>query len=362
MEYKINPVFKKLFLKLMSDPIIQLPKRGGKEYTSSLQELYDFYIEQLSFISQRERYAIKNLCDKIIQIVSLSNQDQAYLQFKELMITYTKYKPIHIIKDNLPVDGYGVKNVNLFRVRKESSNREFYREEIFHQPIDQYRYINAYRYNLTATPSLYLSSTIQCCLKELGLGMDDKLIGAMYRVDTKKDNALYIIDFGVRPLDFIKAKGHYVEGYSYHNYLFTYPLLAACSFIASNKKGVCIPEYAITNLLLRWLVENHNTVLCGIRYFSCHNATYIMDEGKEPRKEDNIRSFTKRFINYVFPIEGDAKKGDSISNKLNQYFVVNKPKLSCDYITIQDFERHIKQDTRTLKRVKQNKEAVMLKK
>lgn len=362
MEHTIYPNFKKTFMELMREPKLQLPKRGGKEYYQSLEELYDFYCSHLTDLTDKQISAIKNLCNQILKIVSLSNQDKAYQEFEELMIRYTKYHAIHIIKDVLPIDGYGVKNTNLFRVRKEKANYEFTRDNIFHQPINQYRYINAYRYNLTASPSLYLSATVQCCLKELNTKVDKGLIGSMFRLHPCSIGKLYVIDFGVRPIDFVKSKRHYVEGYKYQDYLFTYPLLAACSFVVSDKSAPTKPEYAITNLLLRWLVNHHSDSLCGIRYFSCHNAVYIMDDGKGPKKEDTIRSFTKRFINYVFPIEDDAKKEGDFSKKLNQYFLVNKPKLSYDCIDIRDFEGNIKKDTQSLKRVVAIKELAETKK
>lgn len=341
---------KKAFLALMQDPNIQLPKRGGKDFLASLQQLYMFFCKELSFLTKQDQVMIEEICQSILEIASLTNQTLAYEKFCKVMEKMSKY--IHIIKDCLPVDGYGISNRNLFRIRNESENRVFSRQEIFHQPIYQYKNIKAYRYNVKDNPSLYLSSTVHCSLKELGSSMNNHLIGSLYRLDDEREDALYVLEFGVRPIDFIRSKKHFVNGYTYRNYLFTYPLLAACSFVATRKDSDTIPEYCISNLLLRWLVDNHDDKLCGIRYFSCYNATYIIEDKRECRKEiDTNASFTKLFMNYVFPIEKDARKTDSYSTKLVRNFLINKPKLSCDCIDIRDFEKNIKTDNRSLKKI-----------
>lgn len=341
---------KKAFLALMQHPDIQLPKRGGKDFLVSLQQLYTLFYKELNFVTKQDRDAIQDICNTILDIASLTNQTLAYEKFCLLMETYSQY--IHIIDDCLPVDGYGISNRNLFRIRNENENRVFSRQEIFHQPIYQYQNVKAYRYNVKDNPSLYLSSTVHCSLKELGTTMNNHLIGSLFRLDEDSEDALYIIDFGVRPIDFIKSKKHFVNGYTYRNYIFTYPLLAACSFVVSKKGVDTIPEYCISNLLLRWLVDHHDDKLCGVRYFSCHNATYIIEDKRECRKElDTNASFTKLFMNYVFPIEKDAKKMDAYSTKLTRNFFVNKPKLSCDCVDIRDFEKNIKTDNRSLKKI-----------
>lgn len=339
---------------LLKDEAFQLPKRITKTYKNSLSKLLENYCEKLSFLGQNQRDEIINICNYLIDM-SCNDQEYCYQKFIEMINNTVLLEKINVIKDRLPIDGFGISNVNLFRVREIEDDVVYEREDIFHLPENLKENQKVYRYNINGKPSLYLNSTIYGCCNELNKSENDKLIGSLFRLSNEvldKDQ-LFIIDLGTRPRDFIYNKSKKIMNYTYTNYLYVYPLIAACSFIAPNKNKPAPAVYCITNVLLRWLSQNYGDKLCGIRYFSCTQEEYIIKDAKGLKKESETnQSYTKYHINYVFPTE-IGNSSYQFSKKLADAFLVSKPRHMKDCLDIKDFETTIKRkDIKTLKKIK----------
>lgn len=340
------------FLELMADEKIQLPLIEDENYENTLKELYRYYCQKVSeFMTEPQVKAIQMICHHILKMINQYNDD-AYKTFEDLMKIHIFKNNLHIIEDKLPVDGYGRSNINLFRLRNVHENRKYKRKEIFHDPrnknTDAYR--KPYRYNLEERPSLYLSSTVYCCHKELGTDIDkQRMIGSLFRMNPESQSQFYIVDLANRPIDYVKRSNQYKKaniGYEENAYLFVYPFIAACSVVVPNKDKRNICEYKITNILYKWLVKNHGDKLCGIRYFSCHDSIYcITDKNNDLIFERRSQtSFTKYFINYAFPI-GNELDDDGYCCKLKNNFIVSYPRFLKEFATIQEFEKEIKKST-----------------
>ncbi|MEG0548657.1 MAG: hypothetical protein RR518_07620 [Coprobacillus sp.] len=345
------------FIELMSDERIQLPLREDEEYKLTLENLFEYYCMKVSkVLSEKQVNSMRMICDIILQIIDEDN-DSAFQRFERLMNIDIFTSNLHIIEDELPIDGYGRTNINLFRLRRVIENKNYKRIDIFHEPKTDKLYENSrpYRYNLEYRPSLYLASTVYCCKEELGVeGNKDMVIGSMMRLDSKADKKLYIVDLGNRPIDYVKANNKYKKaniGYSQHNYMFIYPFIAACSVVVPNKKKRNIIEYKLTQILYRWLVKYHEDKLCGIRYFSCYDGCYKMVDKKNKYifERDSKTSFTKYFINYAFPISKSVDDS-GYCNRLKETFIISNPKFIKDYATIKRYEEELKYNT-TLTRV-----------
>ncbi|MFR7592540.1 MAG: hypothetical protein ACLUVC_13950 [Longibaculum sp.] len=339
------------FYDLMNDEGIQLPLREDDDYKKTLEKLFDYYCDKLlTFASEKQVNLIRIICESILKMID-EDSDEAMRTFERLMTLDGFKNNLHIIENNLPIDGYGRKNINLFRLRKVSENKNYKRKDIFHDPrtSQNYKERKPYRYNLESRPSLYLGSTVYCCYKELGAESDQNIIGSLLRMDFEKIKGLYIIDLANRPIDFVKRKNKYKKanlGYKENEYIFIYPFIAACSVVVPSKENRNIIEYKITNILYRWLVKNHNDKLCGIRYFSCHDAFYCIKDKHDERlfEKDSQTSFTKYFINYVFPVSNETD-GEGYCSRLKDVFNITKPKYLKEFKTIKDFESNIKYST-----------------
>ena len=276
---------KKQFKELMAREKFQLPKRIDDTYKDSLWDLLDLYMESISFLKPKQQMEIKAICDYLKQMAHQNNSDKIFELFCKMMEHTVLLSHLHIIEDKLPIDGYAVKNANLFRLRGYDSNRNYKRKDIFHMPMKCNQNAGALRYNIAGFPSLYLGSTVYGCCVEMGKGEQDKLMGSMFRLREDRKEKLYIVDLGVRPMDYIKYVNYDKtdrRNYTYTQYLYVYPLIAACSFIAADKNVPYIKEYTISNALYRWLYKTHSHDICGIRYFSCAKKEYMI------RSEDKV--------------------------------------------------------------------------
>lgn len=347
-------IYKQHVRKVLEDEEFQLPKRITKNYKHSITNLLNDYCNRLTFLGNENRKEIKKICDYLIDM-SCNDQDYCYQKFVEMLDNTVLLEKLNIIKERLPIDGFGKSNVNLFRVREIEDDIVYEREDIFHLPENLKENQKVYRYNINGKPSLYLNSTIYGCCNELNKKDNDKLIGSLFRLSNEYINKdqLFIIDLGTRPRDFMFNKYKTIMNYSYTNYLYVYPLIAACSFIAPNKEKSAPAVYCITNVLLKWLSQNYGHKLCGIRYFSCTQEEYKIEDAKGLKKETiTNQSYTKYHINYVFPTE-IGNNSCRFSNKLANAFLVSKPRHMKDCLDIKDFETTIKKkDIKTLKKIK----------
>lgn len=347
--------FQTQFIELMSDENIQLPLREDEDYENTLRELFDYYCLKISdFMTEKQVKSIRIICDTILKMVNEYN-DEAYATFERLMEYRLFSHNLHIIQETLPIDGYGRTNMNLFRLRSVYENKKYKRKDIFHDPktkgSDKRR--KPYRYSLEDRPSLYLSSTVYCCHKEMGIGSNmQNMIGSLFRINPQVKQDLFIIDIANRPIDYVKNSNKYKRaniGYTESAYLFVYPFIAACSVVVPSKENRNIEEYKITNMLYKWLVKHHGHQLCGIRYFSCHDSFYsITDKNDDLNFErDSRTSFTKYFVNYVFPV-GREVDSHGYCCQLKKTFLVSYPKYIREYKNIQEFERDIKRSSTLL--------------
>lgn len=359
----VSPEYKKSFLTLMKKDYIQLPKmlESKTNYLDSLKTLYKNYLQDLStlkLVNNQSMKQISEICDQICKIAN-STTDYGYSLMIHLMENTSLKEHLYIIQDELPIDGFGRKNINLFRTRKGVNRVEHAREDLFHCPFSSNSFVKSCRYNIENCPSLYLSSTIECTFNELNIATTELVTSSLFRLSKEAKDNLFIIDLGTRPLDYIRFKRNSSNNnYKYSHYLFAYPLIAACSYIdsESNKDGKC-NEYIVSQALSKWLFNNtqiDESKLKGIRYFSCYDSDYSIKGNRNiTYNEYNNNNYTKYFINYAFFPERTINKTQTFSPLLKKYFLVSTPTKPKRYsnINCKEYETHLKQKSSSLRHI-----------
>ncbi len=322
-----------------------LPRRwDGKEIYLDLDKLlYDYYNEVKASYRGKIKDRILAVCNTIREMLRLylhGYPSDAYLKMKELME----------VLDEAPLytNGNDERIKYLYRMSSVPENIDD-KSRIFHAPYNIRPKIRTYRYSIAGYPSLYLAESLQLAEEEMHLFRDKKTaIAARFEFDKEfaDKNITKILDFGIRPQDLVsneplegviegvhsvsnngtekalqlkieKLRDAFEKGVinadtikqefikrnglngsikprnrkalsAPERYMLWYPLIAACSYVRTNREDHFAPEYIIPQLLTQWMRSENTGELVGIRYFSCYS-----------------RSASEVGCNYVFPTSGD---------------------------------------------------------
>lgn len=332
--------FEASFFSIMQAEVFHLPKiRSEKDYYSDLEDLFGNYRDKIKeLLSTSELNKVEGISTGMLDVIKAYNDGlphQAYEKFKTVMRNiqrlrifqksgiYTKYD----LDQNDPL--------RLYRVRGVSEYRKYRRMEIFHTPYYLQGKVATCRYSISGYPSLYLGTSLELCLKESKLQYDSLVIASRFKMNrSTRHNGninIQVIDLSVKPQDFLtnSPRERNLEFFRNDNvefakqYLYWYPLIAACSFIRKSNSDPFSPEYIIPQLLMQWARERYVSTgsqkeLVGIRYFSCAS-----------------RETAEMGFNYVFPVSGE--KDENLSNdycsvlanafELTQPIIIEKEKL-----------------------------------
>lgn len=316
------------FKKILEDERLHLPIRwDGSDFTKTLENLFSNYIRKLESVSQIERYGrhihldvnnVKSVCGFLQRAVKYylnGYPAKAYETFESYMYKF--------METNFSIyNGVGKKqfendDLRLFRVAKVNDNRPYKRERLFHTPYNSRSKVSTSRYSIAGFPSLYLGTILELCCNEIHVNpQQDFVLASMFKIEKNTcytNTNIKIIDLGIKPQDFLYEneeenllRGRRLDMYSQSSslddseikakYLLIYPLIAACSFIRTNKDDPFAAEYIIPQLLMQWVRSEFRLndeydidELVGIRYFSCAS----------------VKSSEKGF-NYVFPTSGEC--------------------------------------------------------
>lgn len=207
-------------------------------------------------------------------------------------------------------------DLKLFRAIKVTDNKPYLRTRVFHTPFNLRSKVSTNRYSIAGYPSLYLGTSLDLCCKEIKADPNkDLIIASAFKIERTieyTNTNIQVIELGVKPQDFInitvenegsrrRISRDLIESVNVRSaYLLWYPLIAACSFIRTNKNDPFAAEYIIPQLLMQWVRSEINSKeyedcdnLIGIRYFSCASVK-ASDMG----------------FNYVFPTSGRQKSSE----------------------------------------------------
>jgi len=251
---------------------------------------------------------IKKIFDLLVSIIdAYDNADMATAQ-ERFNLMMEQVKPYFILSDI----SWPQYTDRFFRVRG-STDKLKDPKDLFHIPYKKRHLISNERYSLAGHPCLYLASYLHIAWQECGYPHKYYYSEFKYQFAEKEDDEWKFITL-LSPRDV--ANRWFVAinppEESYLNiavsYLFTYPLIFACSIVNLNGSSAFKPEFVIPQMLTQWVYRNYDFVK-GVKYFSCYDA-------------DDIRHYYG--FNVVMPAKNiDYRRG--LSKDLMSKFKVSKP-------------------------------------
>lgn len=243
-------------------------------------------------------------------------------------------------------------DLRLFRAARVLDNKPYQRTRVFHTPYNLRSKVSTNRYSIAGYPSLYLSTSLDLCCNEIKADSNrDLVIAAAFKLERTieyTNTNIQVVELGVKPQDFLNItvanEGSrrvipraLIEGADVGAaYLLWYPLIAACSFVRTNKNDPFAAEYIIPQLLMQWVRSEINLKDCedcdnliGIRYFSCASVK-ASDMG----------------FNYVFPTSGQQKSAEiPYCAVLTRAFCLTNPVYIHEYDSVLTCERKLLKST-----------------
>lgn len=360
------------FKRIMNDEQLFLPIQwDGNDFYSTLESLFNHYINQLTALFDAKSTVSSNIPLNLNGISYVCNHLKKTVEFYLNGFpakAYTTFEKIMAILKGLSLEhhqkntsgqfvGSNRDPLQLFRVVGVDDIKNYSRSRVFHTPYNLRSKVSTSRYSIAGYPSLYLGTSLELCCEEIkynpyqGYGL-----AAMFQIARPIEHInVRIIELGIKPQDFTNSEspnqsfGRHISRSTLESketkqdYLLWYPLIAACSFIRTNKKDAFAPEYIIPQLLMQWVRDemmptypHHNPCeLIGIRYFSCASKR-MSDMG----------------FNYVFPTSGmPVSHALPYCSVLANSFRLTKPVYIHEYDTIKACERELK-NMKDLDRIK----------
>lgn len=337
--------------KVFKSKKFDLPKRwNGIDFIKTLTELFEDYIYEIKSIwrfennNEKTEYIskIQFVCNSIISCVREYLNGYQYKAFQIFNDIFTnvlmRYSLTYDYRNYDNLDKIDIDINNLYRARKVEDDKIYSKDDIFHPPFNNRRKIDNCRYSIAGYPSLYLSTSLQLCLKELKYEIKPgRYIASKFSL---KDCNIRILDLGIKPSDFrnrnitfnglnnreklIRWNIINEEEYT-KRYLIWYPVLAASSFICINENDAFHVEYLIPQFLMQ-AIRMYKDENIAIRYFSS-SSIYASNMG----------------MNYVFPTHyKSGENDDKYCNVLKSAFEYKKPVFIHEYNTIDEVEDSLK--------------------
>lgn len=355
------------FKNILNDERLYLPIRwDGSDFSSTLTALFYHYINQLESLTNEQTYVsniiridiknIKKICGLLIRAVNhyLNGfPSKAYRSFESAMKLLME-QPLEIYQKSVmeqfeTSDNYynsKGRELQLFRVVCVDDNKPYQRARVFHTPYYLRSKVSTSRYSIAGYPSLYLGTSLELCCEEIHLNpYQDFALASMFKLENVFEYTninIQVIELGVKPQDFLNISNEYNGAHRIISstlleradirsaYLLWYPLIAACSYIRTNKNDPFAAEYIIPQLLMQWVrseigsnKNNEYEQLIGIRYFSCAS----------------VKSSDMGF-NYVFPTSGQYS-ATAYCPVLSRAFRLTEPKYIHEYNDIRECEHEL---------------------
>lgn len=356
------------FKKIFDEENLFLPIRwDGTDFAITLRKLFNYYVKRVELMiidEERSKYNwrclenIEMVCSSILKAVNHyfnGFPSKAYNCFEDVMRILMR-EPLQIYQKSIMEQfnassskRYNEESLSLFRVVSVGDDRPYPRTRIFHTPYNLRSKVSSSRYSIAGYPSLYLGTSLELCCEEIHLNPHYNFtLAAIYRLERTVEYTntnIRVIELGIKPQDFFE-KQHLNQNFQRYipnpvldskrtksTYLLWYPLIAACSYIRTNRNDPFAAEYIIPQLLMQWVRNEmdsnkieHFEQLVGIRYFSCASQR-ASDMG----------------FNYVFPTSGQQQNANCpYCAVLAKSFQLTRPTYLHEHDTVHSCEWYLK--------------------
>lgn len=382
------------FRKLFDDKELFLPQVwDGSDFYKALKALFDHYLERVNdFFEQHigqteyEKYhaTIRNACDSIHASVKAYLDGFPARAFETLFVAMKVLMrtPLKIYYKSSMRKGIDIEDsLCLYRAACVNDIKPYDRSRMFHAPYNLRSKVPTCRYSIAGYPSLYLGTSLELCCEEIHVNPGyDRVLASMFKLERSIEQSntdIKVIELGIKPQDFIEtdnirneSKRRRIDPYLLHNdevrtaYLLWYPLIAACSFIRTNKNDPFAAEYIIPQLLMQWVraeMSRDCKSACRDCFDYCNDCYNGCKEHKRKRTISLCESYhqligiryfscaSKRAsdlgFNYVFPTSGEPiSENLQYCRILSKAFKLTVPQYIHDFYSIYTCEHTLKSD------------------
>lgn len=310
---------------LLNSDEAELPKcREDKDIIEYMKIIFDDYERLINRLDVTDPIAceiyknkglIRSTAKRIIDTISLHREGAPHLAYSTFAEIASDLDEFFENISTLPIGSNA--SPKMFRIRL-GNMRNYKRADMFHIPYDKRFLVSTQRYSIPGLPAVYLSGSIWCCWEEMNRPAFSEIHVSEFRPAT--DQTYTLLDFGYRPAVVASIAREYNPTFPsadkamkmISSYAICWPLIAACSLIARDKRDEenCnfVHEYIIPQLLLQWVKNNREWD--GIRYFSTKVSQYI----------DNPNAAA----NFVFP-SVSHHKFSGYCDELSKKFTLTPP-------------------------------------
>lgn len=304
-----------------------LPKKifSDSDYLNILQNIFKEYQEELDKVDfsiinvNISKNRVRKICEIIIKSI-------------EWQLNGNSIEAINTVKKLFNEKDIGEDLFSCILEKEESNHftKQLYRgrvgedifelSEIFHVPFNKRQYVATERYSIPGYPCLYLSGSIYGSWLELNKPHVNNFYVSRYEVKEK----LKVLDLSLLPREVIN--GNLGDGSEYlkkcingeevkiseviQKYIYTWPIICACSFIIDEKNRFFKSEYVLPQLLLQVIRsitdESDKIHFDGIKYFSV-KCKYSANVKPNPI-----------YINYVFISDNKEMYIDELKNEYSK--------------------------------------------
>lgn len=262
------------------------------QYVSDIQVAInkDNHFIEAKFISMLEEKIplIKEICSQIIDVSKKYSQGlikEAYIKAYDLFDDKNSYFMVSSSRNERNRFFYRLRPGD-FRITDANESKEK-KSELFHIKRNKKHLISAYRYSVSGFPCLYLASRKELAWFECG--MPKQFSYCEMIIDEEGDNALRLVDFSNRPMDFLSnIHNNLLNAKNDENrkeiiyeyllqYIITYPLVAACSIKVKNRNNNFVEEYVIPQIFMQWIRESN--YFAGVIYKSSLDSNLVQGMG-----------------------------------------------------------------------------------
>lgn len=308
--------------------ILPIKISSDSEYIVRLKEVFSKYTNELNKIDFNKINVsvklkrVEDICKIIIESINYQ-------------LSGNSIEAINSVKKLFDDKDIGKDLFSCILEEEESNNftKQLYRgrvgenifelSEMFHVPFNKRQYVAAGRYSIPGYPCLYLSGSIYGCWLELNKPQVNNLYISRFEIKRK----LELLDLSLLPREIFN--GNLGNGNEYTNriingdpvslssiiekYIYTWPIICACSFIVNENNRTFKSEYILSQLLLqviRNISDDRDKVhFDGIKYFSV-KCDYDQNVKPEPL-----------YVNYVFISENKNKYIDETKNEYSKNLI-----------------------------------------
>lgn len=301
-------------LNLLQNDKLNLPLKNNtnEDFRNFLESQLENYYDLLSkmpkkFVLDTGEAVVFNqfmsnsriLIDGIIDTIDLYYDGRPHLAYEKLKTTiansgvspYLDHAEINSAKD-------------LYRARSIKNNYAIPKKDLFHIPFHLRSLISSQRFSIPGFPSLYLGNSAYVIWEELKRPDIDSMQVSKFNIHGSL-KILLLINTANQRNKYIQNK--IPTGRPLLNFLFTWPLNAACCTKAKNNLSSFVPEYIVPQLLTQFIRDGVD--FKGISYSSTHIDI-------NPNSENY-------YMNYVFPVSDNNVTGHCES--LSDRFVFTDP-------------------------------------